>query len=333
MKNFKFISLLLTLFLTLNTIPIFANSNSNLSAAWRCTETYSTSDKVGLLDVYTPLSSVLASSDGYSMRESDFELHAGDVLEVSACVELINNDYIREGDSADHFVTIYCGDTVLGELIMPIYGNSHDNKYDSITVTIPKEAISSSGGNYLKIRYGIGTSYFTCIYTEDIYVNGQYLENSPLPLSAAWKCVESYATSDDDLDPPDREISIYDDVYSKQGAGIDGFTNRASDFELHAGDVIEISAYAGFDYGEPISEYNSADHRVDVYCGDTNLGGLFLPVYSDLETKRDSEKIVVTKNDISVSGNNNLRIEYTIGNFYHTYVCIDDIYINGEHLY
>ena len=154
-----------------------------------------------------------------------------------------------------------------------------------------------------------------------------------MPLSAAWKCVESYATSDDDLDPPDREISIYDDVYSKQGAGIDGFTNRASDFELHAGDVIEVYAYAGFDYyGDPISESNSADHYIDIYCGDTYLDGLFMPVYSDLEQHSDYTKIVVTKNDISASGNNNLRLEYQIGNFYYTYAVVDNIKINGQYL-
>ncbi len=151
-------------------------------------------------------------------------------------------------------------------------------------------------------------------------------------LYATWRCVESYATSDDYY-APNEKIDIYDYIYSKQGAGMDGFSNRASDFELHAGDVIEVYAYAGFDYyGDPISESNSADHYIDIYCGDTYLGGLFIPVYSDLKENKDYTKIVVTKNDISVSGNNNLRLEYQIGNFYYTYAVVDNIKINGQYL-
>ena len=151
-------------------------------------------------------------------------------------------------------------------------------------------------------------------------------------LYATWRCVDSYWTSDDNYSP-DEEIDVYDFVNSVKGAHGDGFSNRVSDFELHAGDVIEISAYAETYGNETISEYNSADHFIDVYCGDNRIGGLFLPVYNDIEAAEDSTKIIIDKDDISVSGNNNLRIEYQVGNFYQTYVYISDIYINGQYLY
>ncbi len=151
-------------------------------------------------------------------------------------------------------------------------------------------------------------------------------------LYASWWCTESYWTSDSKLDP-NEEIDIHDDVASVKGSYGDGYSTRESNFELHAGDVIEISVCSGAYIGETISEYNSADHYVDVYCGDTCIGCLFTPVYSDLEQKRDSKKIVVTEDDISASGNNNLIIKYQIGNFYSTYTYVSSIYINGQRLY
>lgn len=150
-------------------------------------------------------------------------------------------------------------------------------------------------------------------------------------LYASWWCVESYWTSDDNF-APNEEICIYDDVNSVKGSYGDGFTTRESNFELHEGDVIEISVSSGAYLGETISEYNSADHYVDVYCGDTCIGCLFTPVYSDLNPKKDSKKIVVTKDDISPSGNNKLTIKYQIGNFYNTYTYVSSIYINGQYL-
>ena len=146
-------------------------------------------------------------------------------------------------------------------------------------------------------------------------------------LYASWWCTESSCTSDSDLDP-NEEISIYDDVASVKGYSSDGYSTRESNFELHAGDVIEISVCSGTYVGETISKYNSADHYVDVYCGDTCIGNLFTPLYNNSKQKRDSIEIVVTENDLSASGNNNLIIKYQIGNFYNTYTCVDSIYIN-----
>lgn len=175
MKKFRFIAIFITLLLILSTVTVFAGYKSSLYASWKCTESYDTSDVVGDIDdIYSQdLSSVLASCDGYSTRESDFELHAGDVVEISGYAE--PNDTIREGDSADHFISLYCGDYYISELNMPLYSDD-DYKEDFIKVTIPKEAISNTGKNNLILKYQINNSYYTSAYIDSIYINGQFLE-------------------------------------------------------------------------------------------------------------------------------------------------------------
>ena len=175
MRNFRFISIFITLSLILGTVTVFANYESSLYASWKCTESSDTSDVVGNIDdIYSEgLSSVRSYSDGYSTRESDFEFHAGDVVEISAYAE--PDETIREGDSADHFIALYCGDYYIWELIMALYGND-DYVEDSIKVTIPKEAISNVGKNNLILKYQINNSYYTSAYIDSIYINGQLLE-------------------------------------------------------------------------------------------------------------------------------------------------------------
>lgn len=173
MKNFRFIILCLILTLTTGTSVIFAASNNDLYALWECTYSSFTSDEKGYIDIYDELHSYPnPSNPGYSTRESDFELHAGDVIEISAYSELIEGD-IPLYNSNDHFISIYCGENCIGELNTSII--NCDYKSDSITIKVPEKAISSTGKNNLRFEYYIDSFYFTSTSIRDIYINGKYL--------------------------------------------------------------------------------------------------------------------------------------------------------------
>jgi len=175
MKNFKFIilCLILTLTLTVNTSITFAASNDNLYASWECTYSFYTSDDEGYIDIYDDLYSVPnAWGDGYSTRESDFELHAGDVIKISVYSESLNGE-IPDSNSNDHFISVYCGDNYIGSLNTSIINS--DFKSDSITINVPERAISSTGKNNLKFEYQINNFYLTSTCIQDIYINGKYL--------------------------------------------------------------------------------------------------------------------------------------------------------------